>query len=58
LIRIRIQHFRLITGPDPDSRVLMAKNDQKLLASIKDDQVSEEAFSSQKSKENIQHFKI
>jgi hypothetical protein len=66
LIRIRIQHFRLNTDPDPG--VLMTKNKiqftdekqikfffrrQKLqftypLASIKDVQVTKEAFSSQK----------
>ncbi len=77
MIRIRIQHFRLNTDPDPG--VLMTKNYKKNLqlkkikffgskilftypwASIKDVQVTKEAFNSQKrtsrtSKHEISEF--
>jgi hypothetical protein len=42
LIRIRIQHFRLNTDPEPDPIRIQGFDDQKLL------QVTKEAFISQK----------
>jgi hypothetical protein len=73
LTRIRIQHFKLNTDPDPDLGVLMTKNLKKFMAEKKINFVGSETTiylslglhkgrpgcgrSLSPSKENIQHFK-